>query len=1042
MSARRALVLLLAALIAGCSGDGPGAPPPARPRVATVTVAPDTLRLTVGRDGPLSVAVRDSAGNVLSGRSVTWRSATPTTATVDSGGRVTAVALGTSQVTATVDGVSASAAVLVSLPTADSVRLEQDSAVVRVGGGSSVIIRRGEIPAGSWVSLTEIATRPADAPAGPGPAWQVAIRPPEQPGVAAPLLVATQVALEIPGEAPSAGPGDTLALAVVSGSGAARAVHFVRRLQLQRRTSATGQPATRVVADALLPPGPVTLALSRTAVTCNIADPATRFYRVGRSASRDADPQRPVLVLIHGWQGRHNNCADVDRFAPEQEAPWQSLVARYFSGTAPAGERLASYETWVMKYPTFQRVDFAASELDGFLRRFLPNRRIVIVGHSMGGLVAARYLARFSDKQVAHVVTLGTPFAGSPAANLERRDALRAALRECSFQQTVRESVGRLFLVDDSPGYLDLSDAASAFPRRTVLPSLAQDRSRITAFYGELADDRNHGSTAGNELSQFYGAQRCAIRALELGESDGLVTTASATANDDVGASRRLLGFDHSTIYGPRIGNATEDPQELLAVLLRDLAARHAPIVSLTVDAPTLQLSPGATGRVVATARDVEGFALDGRSIRWTSSNSAVAVIDANTGDVRAGGAPGTATLTATADGRTVSIALTVQTSTDNPAGPTERNVVAVISREPVGPREVVPYRMIVLNDQGVALERAQFFATVPGFSTARASTLPDSGRCGSSSTCSSGDGVTFASARVDPGQLRALALGFAVASFPTLPTAINVSGLLRSTTTDRGAIANGRLAVVETPVIAAEVDSSSYALGSTAAMVMRVANPAATALNGASVTLELPTDVQLVSAAPAPAVQGRLLTWSLAALASGGEQTLTLRVRLPNSNGLLVLTPELRSTALTTPLARARVVLPVTSGAALALQVSTALGTVAPNGALSATVVVRNRTTRTLTGVRVSMLVPDQTTARSSTIVAGGRCGTQSVCDPGEAITWPTTVIPAGGSLSYSIGYVVESFPLRRILPFEVVGMVTYDGGGAVHSTVVTRAR
>jgi hypothetical protein len=188
--------------------------------------------------------------------------------------------------------------------------------------------------------------------------------------------------------------------------------------------------------------------------------------------------------------------------------------------------------------------------------------------------------------------------------------------------------------------------------------------------------------------------------------------------------------------------------------------------------------------------------------------------------------------------------------------------------------------------------------------------------------------------------------------------------------------------------------------------------------------------------------VQGRLLSWSLAALASGGEQTLTLRVRLPNSSGLLVLTPELRSTALTTPLARARVVLPVTSSAAIALQVSAALGTVAPNGAISASVVVRNRTTRTLTGVRVSMLVPDQTTARSSTIVAAGRCGTQSVCDPGSAITWPTTTIPPGGSLSYAIGYTVLSFPQRRILPFEVVGIVTYEGGGVVHSTVVTRAR
>jgi triacylglycerol esterase/lipase EstA (alpha/beta hydrolase family) len=39
--------------------------------------------------------------------------------------------------------------------------------------------------------------------------------------------------------------------------------------------------------------------------------------------------------------------------------------------------------------------------------------RVVLVGHSMGGLVARAYLRRYGGGQVARLVTLGTPHAGS-----------------------------------------------------------------------------------------------------------------------------------------------------------------------------------------------------------------------------------------------------------------------------------------------------------------------------------------------------------------------------------------------------------------------------------------------------------------------------------------------------------------------------------------------------------------------------------------------------------------------------------------------------
>jgi len=81
--------------------------------VATVSVAPDSLDLVVGQFGTLTATLRDSAGNVLSGRAVSWATLNPAIATVDANGVVTAVAAGKTTVAATSEGHSGMATVKV-----------------------------------------------------------------------------------------------------------------------------------------------------------------------------------------------------------------------------------------------------------------------------------------------------------------------------------------------------------------------------------------------------------------------------------------------------------------------------------------------------------------------------------------------------------------------------------------------------------------------------------------------------------------------------------------------------------------------------------------------------------------------------------------------------------------------------------------------------------------------------------------------------------------------------------------------------------------
>ena len=93
-----------------------GSTVPAQPP-ASVTLAPLVATLPVGGRLVVSATVRTATGTTLTGRTLAWRSATPAVASVSSAGVVTAVAPGTSVVTAADGGVSGSMTVSVAAPT-------------------------------------------------------------------------------------------------------------------------------------------------------------------------------------------------------------------------------------------------------------------------------------------------------------------------------------------------------------------------------------------------------------------------------------------------------------------------------------------------------------------------------------------------------------------------------------------------------------------------------------------------------------------------------------------------------------------------------------------------------------------------------------------------------------------------------------------------------------------------------------------------------------------------------------------------------------
>ena len=110
--------------------------------VATVSVSLAAGSVFVGQTTQASAELRGAASQLLSGRAIAWSSSNTAAATVSASGVVTAVAPGTSTITATAEDKSGSAVVTVSLVPVDSVHVTLADSSVTVGAtvqGSAVL---------------------------------------------------------------------------------------------------------------------------------------------------------------------------------------------------------------------------------------------------------------------------------------------------------------------------------------------------------------------------------------------------------------------------------------------------------------------------------------------------------------------------------------------------------------------------------------------------------------------------------------------------------------------------------------------------------------------------------------------------------------------------------------------------------------------------------------------------------------------------------------------------------------------------------------
>lgn len=108
------------------------------PPVASVSVSPPVDTIVLPGTAQLSATVFDAQHNPLTGRTITWSSNMPNVANVDANGLVTGVAPGSATITATSEGQSGTATVVVQPPVAASVQVSPGAATLTVGDSTTL----------------------------------------------------------------------------------------------------------------------------------------------------------------------------------------------------------------------------------------------------------------------------------------------------------------------------------------------------------------------------------------------------------------------------------------------------------------------------------------------------------------------------------------------------------------------------------------------------------------------------------------------------------------------------------------------------------------------------------------------------------------------------------------------------------------------------------------------------------------------------------------------------------------------------------------
>jgi len=532
--------------------------------VATVTVTPTSASVVVGGTQQLSAQLKDSNGNVLTGRVVTWSSSNTATATVDANGLVTGVAAGLPvTITATNETKTGTSSIAVTLAPVNTVTVSPASASLVVGVTPTQQLTATLTDVNNNVLTGRVVTWSSSNPS----------------------------------------------TATVDGSGLVTAV---------------GAGGTTITATSETKTGTASITVTLAPVATVTLSAPTTLMMVGETQLLTAAPKDVNNNILSGrtvgWVSSNPLVLSVSVASSVSTSSGATVtVTAMDQGTATISAASESAPSATTPLITVNPVPVATvtvtPETVSLVIGVTTTQQLTAVTKDANGIVLTARLVTWTSSNPAAATVDGNGLVTAVAAG-------GTTITATSETKTGTSSVT-----------VTLAPVVTVTLSAPTTPMIVGETQVLTA----VTKDVNGNVLAGRTVN-WVSSNTVALTVSPASSTSG-TTTVTAT------------GVGTATITATS-ESVSSTPTPVITV-------NPVPVNAVTVSPTSVSLAPGGTQKLSAVTKDASGNVLTGRTITWSSDNSAVATVS-TTGLVTGVAAGGPATITATSEGKNGTSSITV----------------------------------------------------------------------------------------------------------------------------------------------------------------------------------------------------------------------------------------------------------------------------------------------------------------------------------------------------------------------------------------------
>ncbi|HEX5437767.1 MAG TPA: Ig-like domain-containing protein [Gemmatimonadaceae bacterium] len=600
--------------------------------VASIAVSPSKVNITAGQTSQLTATVRDSAGTLLSGRTVAWNSSNDNIARVSTSGLVTGVAAGSATITATSETKSTTVPVTVAEAPANAVVISPKSATVFVD------------------STTQLSAVVTDANGNP-----------------------------LSGR-PISWSSGTKSVATVSPSGV---VTGVAPGSATITATSEGKSGTATIAVKLVPVASVTVT------------PSSTSLQVGKTVQLAAKLEDANGKVLTGrtvtWSSGDNSVATVSTsglvtaVAPgatviQAESEGQRGFASISVGAVPVASVTVSPSSKTIVVGDTTRFTATPKDADGnaltgrTISWFSDNTTVATVNSSTGLVTAkatgtATISATVEGKQGSATLTVQNAPVNSVTVSPSADTILIG--QTASFTATLKDAKGNT-LTGRTITWKSTNTAIATVTSAGVATGKAAGTAGIIATSEGKADTATitvkpvpvaSVSVAPSETTIVVGDTLKLVATAKDSAGGALTGRTFAWTEDPTNLTSLTSSGGTATLVAHDTGTVTVTATSEGKSGTATVHVHPAPVATVTVTPSADTLLIGNTAQLTATLKDKRGNTLTGRTITWSSGNTGVATVDPTTGEVTTVTAvsAGTTTITAMSEGQTGTAAITAQ---------------------------------------------------------------------------------------------------------------------------------------------------------------------------------------------------------------------------------------------------------------------------------------------------------------------------------------------------------------------------------------------